>query len=115
MSVRTMIDQSLTIIGVIIIVVPLSLMMESWTPLFTVLIGLSLVGLGVWRLGTRLLPDRRVYLGLRSEVDAFIGLVRELNEHARVGRAADVDRVRSEMKESVDRMVLFAGRTEAEI
>lgn len=110
MSLHASIDQMLTIIGVIFIVVPVTLMSEGWAPLLSALAGVVLIGVGVWRLGTRLLPDRRTYLALRSEVDGFIGLVRHLNERAVQGDTGEVEKLGEAMKASVDRMLVLAGR-----
>jgi hypothetical protein len=106
---RSAIDQTLTLAGVAAAVVPVSLITESWLPFIFVMIGLLMVGAGAWRLGTRLLPTRRVYVGLRSEVKQFIGLVRRLNSHALGGDTDAIENLRYDMKESVDRMVLLAG------
>jgi hypothetical protein len=111
MSFRSAIDQILTVVGVIVIVVTVTLLTESWTPLFVVMVGALMIGAGAWRLGTRLLPNRRVYLGLRSEVEYFIRLVRRLNLHALEEQSEKVENLRVEMKESVDRMVSLAGRS----
>lgn len=111
MSVRSAIDQILTIAGVIVIMVTVTLLTEAWTPLFVVMFGALMIGAGAWRLGTRLLPNRRVYLGLRSEVEYFIRLVRRLNAHALEEQVEKVENLRVEMKESVDRMVSLAGQS----
>jgi hypothetical protein len=113
MPLRQTLDQLLTILGVIAVVVPVTLLSESWTPPFISMLGILLVGAGTWRLGTRLLPNRRIYLGLRSEVEHFIRLVRRLNTHALQEDLGAVAELRIDMKESVDRMVAFAGKTEA--
>ncbi len=111
MSFRSAVDQLLTIVGVILIVVPVALYAESWTPLIVVFIGIAMIGLGVWRLGTRMFSDRRVYVGLRSEVEHFIKLVRRVNTHALDGETKMVGEIRGQMKDSVDRMVSLAGRS----
>jgi hypothetical protein len=114
MSFRSALDQILTILGVIVIVVPVTLMTDSWGPLIVVFVGISMIGMGVWRLGSRLMPERRVYVGLRSEVEHFIRLVRRLNAHALSGETEVVEGIRQEMRESVDRMISLAGRPEVE-
>ena len=83
---------------------------DSWTPLVVVMTGILLVGLGIYRLGHRVLPNRRVYIGLRSEVDYFIRLVRRLNSNTLQNENDQVEILRQEMKNSVDRMVSLAGR-----
>jgi hypothetical protein len=111
MNLRGAVDQALTLIGVIMIIVPVTLLTESWTPLIVVLAGALMIGAGSWRLGSRfLLPQRRVYVGLRSEVDNFIRLVRRLNSNALEGEIGAVEDLRVDMKESVDRMISLAGQ-----
>jgi hypothetical protein len=110
MSVRSLIDQTLIVLGVICIVTPVALVDERWTTLTIVLSGVLMVGLGVWRLGHRILPDRRVYVELRAEVEGFIRLVRRLNSRALASDRPGVERLRGEMKDAVDRMVAVAGR-----
>jgi hypothetical protein len=100
MSLRSAIDQILTLAGVVVIVVTVALLTELWTPLFIVLVGTLMIGAGAWRLGTRLLPNRRIY----------VGLVRRLNSHALAEETEKVENLRIEMKESVDRMVSLAGQ-----
>ncbi|NIY09294.1 MAG: hypothetical protein GWN02_13865, partial [Gemmatimonadetes bacterium] len=89
--------------------------------LFLVIAGLMLTEAGVWRLADPLLPDERRFLALRAEADHFMALVRQLNSAALALNQGDVegssfaiDEVRRAMHDSVDRMVHFAGKTEAE-
>jgi hypothetical protein len=111
MSLRSAIDQVLIIFGVLIIVTVVALLeQESWTPLGMAMGGILLVGLGIYRLGHRVLPNRRVYIGLRSEVDYFIRLVRRLNLYTLQNENDQIEILRQEMKNSVDRMVSLAGR-----
>ena len=57
-----------------------------------------------------MLPNRRVYVGLRSEIEFFVNMARKLNTHALLSDTDAVEALRDEMKESVDRMVTLAGR-----
>ena len=89
--------------------------------LFLVVAGLMLTEAGIWRMADPLLPDERRFLALRTETDHFIALVRQLNSAALAlargdvsGSSFAIDEVRREMHQSVDRMVEFAGKTEAE-
>ncbi len=107
--VRTTIDQFLVILGVIVIVVPVALLDRTGGVLITVLIGVCMVALGIWRLGHRILPERRVYIGLRSEVDDFLRLVRRMNKY---GLDADTERmteVKASMHDCIERMASNAG------
>lgn len=112
MSFRSFIDLSLAMVGVTAIVAPVVLLSPSWGPILMVMAGALLVGAGNFRLGSRLLPDRRTYVGLRSEVEDFIELVRRLNAKALAGDSDGIEEMRTQMKVSVDRMVSLAGDTE---
>ncbi|KPK80186.1 MAG: hypothetical protein AMS25_09825 [Gemmatimonas sp. SM23_52] len=111
---RTLINKILALLGVAVIVVPSSLQEQFWVLFSADLVGIALITVGVWGLGSRLFPNRRVYVGLRSEVDHFIGLVRKLNQHALVGDTAVVEQIRQEMLAAVDRMTAAAGRADAQ-
>lgn len=109
MSVRSFVDLSLAMLGVTAIVAPVVLLSPTWGPIIMVIAGTLLVGAGNFRLGSRLLPDRRVYVGLRAEVEDFIELVRRLNAKALAGDSESIEELRTQMKVSVDRMVGLAG------
>ena len=111
---RTLINKILALFGVVVIVVPSSLQDQFWVLFSADLIGIALITVGVWGLGSRLFPNRRVYVGLRSEVDHFIDLVRKLNQHALAGDTAVVQRIREEMLAAVDRMTAAAGRADVQ-
>jgi hypothetical protein len=88
--------------------------------LFLVVAGLLMTESGLWRLADPVLPDQRKYIALRAEADHFITLVRQLNTAAlatadgEAGSRFAIDEVQTEMHRSVDRMVNFAGQTEAD-
>lgn len=109
MSVRSFVDLSLAMLGVTAIVAPVVLLSPTWGPIIMVIAGALLVGAGNFRLGSRLLPDRRVYVGLRAEVEDFIDLVRRVNAKALAGDSESIEELRTQMKLSVDRMVALAG------
>lgn len=115
MDLRTVIDQFVMLIGVVLVVGPVTLVEDSLLLLGSILVGMSLIGVGVWRLASQMLPDRRVYIGLRDEVERFIGLVRRLNSHALTGNEALKEDVRAAMHESVDRMFDLAGDADAHV
>ena len=101
---RSSVNRFLTLGGVIIILLQVMFLAYDRYQVSVVLGGILLNQVGVWGLASRLLPERRVYLELRNEVDSFIGLVRELNAHAVQGSTSGVDATKSAMKQSVDRM-----------
>jgi hypothetical protein len=92
------------------------------TQLFLVVAGLLMTESGFWRLADPFLPDERKYMALRTELDHFTTLVRQLNSAALArDREGDpenrhlFDEVRDKMHDSVDQMVRFAGKTVDEI
>ncbi len=54
----------------------------------------------------------RRYLPLRAEVNKFIKLVSKLNSAAVDGLPEEIGRTRSAMRESIERMVAAASKTE---
>jgi hypothetical protein len=106
---RTTIDQFIMLGGVALIVAPVTILNDSLVLLAFVLLGISMIAVGVWNLGSQLLPDRRVFTGLRQEVERFIDLVRRLNAHAMAENVALMEEARAAMHESVDRMFGMAG------
>ncbi len=72
---------------------------------------LTLLG-AVWYAANPFLKSRRRYLPLRAEVDKLIQLVRELNTAAVNGLPEEIERTKSAMRESIERMVAAAGKTE---
>jgi len=74
-----------------------------------ILFGIVVTVLGLWGLGARLKPERRVYLQLRTEVDRFLDLVRRINTHAVDGDGARANEVKEEMHASVELIAQAAG------
>jgi hypothetical protein len=105
---RNTLNNALVLGGVVIIL--LQTLMIAWTrfQVSIILAGIIINQIGVWGLAAKLLPDRRVNLELRAEVDRFIGLVRQLNAHAVTGDDPQVDSTKALMHESIDRMVSVA-------
>ncbi len=79
-----------------------------------ILFGLIVTLAGLWGLGARLKPERRVYLQLRQETDNFLGLVRRINTHAVEGDGARANEVKQEMHEAIELIAQAAG-VEAEV
>lgn len=116
-----LLDIALPTVGVAIVLAAVVLGGGGWGPIWMAVVGLLLVEAGVWRLGSRVMYERR-YTPLRTEVQRFVGLARELN-HASVrareagspaGRQALEESVAA-LQESLDRMVTVAGKTEADL
>lgn len=98
-----------------ILVPPISLNLNL--QILVVLLGILIIEAGVWRLTAKILPNERKYLGLRSEVERFIGLIRVLNAQALRLEEEESETAKDHYKETidalhatVDRMVEVAGR-----
>ncbi len=76
----------------------------------TVTVGLMIVLAGFLYGAYPFLTNERRYIALRKEVDRFVGLVRQLNAAATsVGSDEELERVKSAMLDSVERMAKLAG------
>jgi len=106
-------DNLLALSGVVLILLQVLLMAYTRTQVALVLVGILINQVGVWGLASRaLLPNRRVHTPLRREVDGFIALVRRLNDAEISQAGAEIEGLRRELHEAVDRMATAAGRTE---
>ena len=114
-------DSGLPVLGVAIVLGAVLMGGGGWGPIWLAVIGLLMVEAGVWRLGSRIVHERR-YQPLRREVERFIGLARELH-HATAAvdqRGDEADRRRLEgavasLRGSLDRMVVVAAKTEEDL
>ena len=94
--------------GVIVILLQTLFLANVRIEVMVILAGIMVNQVGVWGLANKLLPERRVYLELRAEVDRFIGFVRQLNASAVAEDEPKVDSTKELMHESVERMVSVA-------
>lgn len=90
--------------------------------LFLVVAGLLLTEAGLWRLADPVLPDERKYAALRAEANHLGTLIRQLNTAAVAleggafgGSRFAIDELQEQMHRSVDRMVMFAGKTKEQV
>ncbi len=101
---RSAFDKILAIGGVILILLQVLLIADTRMQVAVVLVGMLVNQIGVWGLAERLMPDRRANLELRSEVDAFLDLVRKLSRLGAKGDPTLLQATQSAMHESVDRI-----------
>ncbi len=85
-----------------------------------VVLGVLLIQAAGWKLPYSVLSHERRFRQLRGELDEFVWLVRELNAaavEARSDRAAEerFDDLHTAMQESLERMAIYAGRTDEEL
>ncbi|HUG38897.1 MAG TPA: hypothetical protein VMM12_00340 [Longimicrobiales bacterium] len=114
-------DSGLPVVGVATVMAAVLWGGGGWGPIWMAVAGLLLVEAGVWRLGSRLVHERR-YLPLRREVQRFTSLAVALH-HASTGAGAEASPAARESREetlaalraSVDRIVAVAGKTEEEL
>lgn len=110
-TLRPVFHKLIALVGVLIVLVQVLFMARTQAEGVVVLIGLFLIVIGVWRLGGMVLPDRREYIRLRSEVHGFLKMVSELHRHAVAGDAARKEEVKKAMHESVERMASVAAES----
>ncbi|UCC74617.1 MAG: hypothetical protein JSV86_08740 [Gemmatimonadota bacterium] len=106
---RATVDKAIALAGVALVVVQLLLLAYSPYHVAFVVLGVLLIYVGIWRLFSHWLPDRRVYTPLRAEVDTFIRLVRKLNAQRARGDATAAFETAAELRESTERVIDAAG------
>lgn len=119
--VARVLDSGLPTLGVAVVLSAVMLGGGGWGAIWLAVLGLLMVEAGVWRLGSRIVHERR-YRPLRREVDRFIGLARELHHaSAAVDSRGDedarqrLDGAVASLRKSLDRMVQVAAKTEDDL
>ena len=74
--------------------------------------GMLMLLAAIWYAANPFLKNQRRYLLLRAEVNKFHQVVSELNSGAINGLPEEIERTRSAMHESIERMVAAAGKRE---
>jgi len=111
---RSTLDKGIALLGVALVMVQLLLLAYSPIHVLLVVVGVLLIYVGIWRLFSNMLPDRRVYRSLRGEVDLFIRQVRQLNAQRAKGDFTAAFETASELRESVERVIDAAGLREGQ-
>ncbi|MCZ6875296.1 MAG: hypothetical protein O7G88_17520 [bacterium] len=121
-TLRKVLNTGLPFVGVVVILSTLILVRELRLQIAIVAVGIMLIEVGVWKLANRILPSERQYDTLRTEVDKFITLVRQLNTAALVCHASDsvehqteFETIQRLMAQSVEHMAEVAGKTDAQV
>jgi hypothetical protein len=119
---RKVINQILALIGVCVVLGAVVVLTTGPWQVVLVIIGLLILETSVWGMAYRVLPERRIYNALRSEVDHFIALVRQLNTAAVALKQQNTpetrqkfDEVLAAMRQKVDRIAAVVGKTENEL
>ncbi len=104
------------------LIITVILFSQALSHLSLLVLGFLLVEVSVLLLINRIIPNERRYNALRAETDQFLKLVRRLNTTAiRMSRTdvpsyhKEFEEIQREMKCSVDRMGMVAGKTDEEI
>ncbi len=101
------------VIGMVLVYSSVLILHGDYVRILAITAGLVVLEVGVWYAASPFLTNERRYLALRTELDGFVKLVRELNTAVISEAGADqVEQVRSKMHESVDHMTKLAGKTE---
>jgi len=106
---RTTIDKGIALTGVVLVVAQLLLLAYSPIHVAAVVLGVLMIYVGIWRLSSHLLPNRRIYMPLRCEVDEFIRLVRKLNAQRASRDMSAAFETAAELRETVERVIAAAG------
>ncbi len=119
---RMLLDTGLPFLGVVVILSTVLLVRELRLQIAFVAVGIMLIEVGVWKLANFVLPSERQYVALRSEVDQFISLVRQLNtaalawhESGTPDQLAAFEAVQETMHQAIKQMAEVAGKTDAQI
>ncbi len=119
---RMLLDTGLPFLGVVVILSTVLLVQELRLQIAIVALGIMLIEVGVWKLANFVLPSERKYIALRSEVDQFISLVRQLNtaalawhESGAPEQLAEFEAVQETMHQAIKQMAEVAGKTDAQI
>ena len=101
------------VIGMVLVYSSVLILHGDYVRILAITAGLVVLEVGIWYAASPFLTNERRYLALRTELDGFVKLVRELNTAVISEAGADqVEQVRSKMHESVDQMTELAGKTD---
>jgi hypothetical protein len=119
---RRVVDMIVPFIGIALVLGAVLFIVELRFQVIVVILGILVIEAGIWKVAHPLLPEERRYLALRKEGDDFIRLIRRLNLAAlelKTGGSPvavqQVEQLRAEMTQAIDRMVQVAGKTQAEM
>ena len=121
-ALRRVTQTVLPFVGVLVVLASVFFLRDLRLQMPLVVGGLLLVEFGVWKAAQNILPSERQFHTLRFEAESFIRLVRQLNTVALARKQTPspehqqaFEDIREAMRQSVDRIVEVAGKTDAEI
>ena len=108
---REVIDRFVVYGGVVVVLGAIVVQDTTRAQVVLVLLGLLLVQLGIWRIGSRSFPNTRTNQRLRDEVDQFLASIRELYRLANDNQRANFDTLAEGMRGQADG-IIEAARTD---
>ena len=117
---RRVLHIGLPLFGAVVAAVGAVVPADPVVRLAIVIAGVLLIQAAGWKLPYSMVSHERRFRQLRGELDEFVWLVRELNAaavEARSDRSAEdrFDDLHTAMQESLERMAIYAGRTDEEL
>jgi len=117
---RRVLHIGLPLFGAVVAAVGAVVPADPVVRLAIVIAGVLLIQAAGWKLPYSMVSHERRFRQLRGELDEFVWLVRELNAaavEARSDRNAEdrFDDLHTAMQESLERMAIYAGRTDEEL
>ncbi len=117
---RRLVHIGLPLIGAVVAVIGAVVPSDPVVRGAIVVLGVLLIQAAGWKLPYSMISHERRFRQLRGELDEFVWLVRELNAaavEARSDRAAEerFDDLHTAMQESLERMAIYAGRTDEDL
>ncbi len=117
---RTLLHIGLPLIGAVVAVAGAVVPADPVVRGAIVVLGVLLIQAAGWKLPYSMISHERRFRQLRGELDEFVWLTRELNAaavEARSDRAAEerFDDLHTAMQESLERMAMYAGRTDEDL
>jgi hypothetical protein len=109
---RGTVDKIIALSGIGVVFLQLLLYGYSSVQVLLVTAGVFMIFVGVWRVASQMLPDRRKNPKLRIEVDKFIVLVRALNAREPGSGDQSIDEIKSAIHDSVSRVISATGVVE---
>lgn len=99
---RTFIDRAVVYVGTAVVLAVCILIGVSSMAMVFIIMGLLIVQLGVWHAASTSMPSGRTYHDLRSNVDVYIDIVRELRKISAIDPiAGGLDDMRTSMIEAL--------------
>lgn len=120
-NMRKIFDTVVPLIGVVI-VLGVAFLNQELRDIVYVVLGVTLIEVGLWKLSHKIFPDQRKYHALRTQADQFLRQVRLLNaavlkvrENDSAANRQAIEEIRQAMFAMVEQMTDVAGKTDADL